>query len=232
MDDEEKTKPVIEAEEEKLDANTVNFSQSKYIRICEADGQEKFVRKSSIVWLLSDSTKKLSNDRLKRVQMVSSETAKRTKTTIPLTETCSELSIGQWVICWSQPEDDNWDLDWKNISEVPFEKILENIVIGAVLAFRYSGGKNDKEKQCRMDTVLVTKNQTNNASIRTVDISATWYKVAENGLLLDFINNNFFMSSNQYIGTIEKKFVNINAIANKLSVDVSHVKQKLVDPKK
>lgn len=58
---------------------------SQYIQICENDGSMKNVRKSSIVWLLSDSKKKQSNDRLKRVQAIPSQKlskpkAKRRKT--------------------------------------------------------------------------------------------------------------------------------------------------------
>lgn len=55
---------------------------SKFIEVCYDDGFTQIVRKSSIVWLLSDSTKKFSNDRLKRIQTTSQETLtlpKRTK---------------------------------------------------------------------------------------------------------------------------------------------------------
>lgn len=221
------------------DTSSEATSQSKYIRICEKDGEEKYVRKSSIVWLLSEPTKKLSNDRLKRVQMVSAEMAnKRTKRpkTVDhqgggqdtLNEISYELRVGQWVICWFQSEEENWDLNWADISSVPFKELVRNIVIGAIFAFRYTDGKTTKEKQCSLDTVLVT----NDSSIKKVDILSTWYKVNENGELYSFDNNNYYVDSKQFIDAIEKKFIVTNCNENKISVDICHIKEKVLAAKK
>lgn len=220
-----------------------NFSQSdkkldkRYIMICDEDGQEKFVRKSSIVWILSDPIKKLSNDRLKRVQMVSAETAstitKRAKTNqhVHLDKNLAEavyteLRVRQWAICWFQSKEDYWDINWEDISNERFENIVKNIVVGAVLGFKYTSGNTAKEKQCRLDAALIT----NDSSIKTLkraDILSTWYKMDEHGNLFPFKNNNYFMSSEQYIDTIETKFLVTDCGAKKISVDISHIKQKL-----
>lgn len=218
---------------ENLESN--NTSHNKYILICEEDGQEKFVRKSKIVWLLSDSTKKLSNDRLKRVQMVSADVTnsavKRSKTTThqdSLHETLNkttrdELKVGQWVICWRESKEEDPD----DILVEGIETVLANILIGVILGFRFSSGKTDKEKQYRSDVALIT----NDPLMKNVDILATWYKIGENGELSFFDRNSYFMGSQQYIDKIEDTFIvtgcQADCIERKLSVNVYHVKEKI-----
>lgn len=60
-------------------------ANSRCIQICENDGTIKNVLKSSIVWYLSNATRKVSNDRLKRFHSIPSHNlapskAKRKKT--------------------------------------------------------------------------------------------------------------------------------------------------------
>lgn len=88
-------------------STSAKVSSNKFIEICEDDGTIKMIRKSSIVWLLSESPQKLSNDRLKRVQstppQISSKRIKVSQVSTlasSLSETSiyrsSELRIGCW----------------------------------------------------------------------------------------------------------------------------------------
>lgn len=216
---------------------------NKYITVCDEDGREKWVRKSSIVWVLQEPTKKLSNDRLKRVQMVSSESAnttnsnknKRARTTnqqacqqVPLNENLilnyyRELHVGQWALCWLESQDENWDINWGNISVERFETLVRSIVIGVVLGFQYTNGNTKKDREYRLDSALIT----NDPSIKRVNILASWYKIEENGNLCSFNRNNYFINSQQFIGTVEEKFVVIDPNKKKLTVDVFQIKEKL-----
>lgn len=122
---------------------------SKYVEVCYPDNSTQIVRKSSIVWLLSDSTEKLSSDRLKRVQTSVQSTelqhpSKRSKlihaNTLQcdqLMHKCEELTIGEWCI-FTADFDNDFSIDMVQ------ENTIQNIIIGTVLAFQYSDGRTDK----------------------------------------------------------------------------------------
>lgn len=200
-------------------------ADSKYILICEHDGTEKFVRKSSIIWLLSDPTAKLSNDRLKRVQATPIErVSKRTKTQNESTSSTDRLEItkivlkiGQWGIFWLQPARES-------STDLTNDDILRKIVVGSVLGFKYTDGKTEKDKQCRLDSAIISYHP----GIRSVDVLAIWYTFDANGMLLPVQKkNNFFISSQQYIATLETPSVVQKDNEKQLSIDVNDLKQKL-----
>lgn len=134
--------------------------ESKYIQLYEPDGSTKIVLKSSIVWLLTESTKKLSSDRIKRVKQTPLQKAsKRQKmksnpedkinidsNNVPTNvSTCliksKEICIGDWCFF-------SYNLS-SILNSIPLQKdsFIENIVFGCVLSFKFIEGKTEKEKQ-------------------------------------------------------------------------------------
>lgn len=209
-------------------------NHNQYIMICDQDGSEKLVRKSSLVWLLSDPVKKLSNDRLKRVQTTQSEkkepNAKRTRNNTSSSNSEfykkydeTVLQIGKWGIFLL-------DSALQKIPEFfePYLKfcswLLDSIVVGSILGFKYSLGKTEKDKQYRLDSALIT----DDTRIKKVDVLATWYKVNANGVLYQVEGkNSFYIDSHNYIDSIEANLVEKNVEENFVKIDIKYIEEKL-----
>lgn len=126
---------------------------SKYIQIFEPDGTSKVVLKSSIVWLLSETTGKLISDRLKRVQTtpvekVTNRDPKRQKIHQDPSENVytnsNEIMIGDWCFF-------SFDSKTRITSN---KNVIDSVVFGCVLAFKFKNGKNHKERQYHRDRAL------------------------------------------------------------------------------
>lgn len=171
------------------DIQTLLDKDSKYIEICEDDGSRKIVLKSSLVWLLSDSIDSLSNDRLKRVQTTvqrEPHEIKRRKLQYNPSRSLNsdylfksnEIHIGQWCIFSNQSdlasdETNHEDLD---------KDVFENCLFGSMLAFKYTEGKNEKEKQYRSEFITVLDDKDNKR--QDVEVLAAWYKLRFDGILI------------------------------------------------
>lgn len=111
-----------------------NDSNSKYVHV-ELDGSIEEIRKSRLVWLLSESKEKLSSDRLKRVQGAPQEQkCKRQK--LDHFENSTQIEIGEWCAFKKN------GLRNRN-SANPFE----NVVFGAITGFKYSEEKSSQENK-------------------------------------------------------------------------------------
>lgn len=183
----------------------------RYVHVFGENGSIKTVLKSSLVWVLTETKGVLSNDRLRRVQGQSKIPVKRKNITRKSVEISpqvpskrskpslgfrveEEIQVGHW--CFFK----RYANTLANTTEPrPAE---ENIVYGAVLAFKYINGNTEKEKQYTLDFAPISTDQT--ANERGVQVLATWYKYGQNNMLEPFSeNNNFFININNYIATAD-----------------------------
>lgn len=208
------------------DKDKVSLSdESKFIEVCYSEGPSQIVRKSSIVWLLSESTQKLSSDRLKRVQSTPFQKSfKRIKPSIihsGLATDSSEpvcksesIRIGEWCIF-------ELNYDSEQLIDSTIEYGIENVVIGAVIAFRYVQGKKPKDHQYHMDSAPIQKT---NEIDRDIEALSNWYTIKNNGILnpstLGFfipIKNYLFTTQSPTVTQREKRVENIETIKAFLS---------------
>lgn len=129
--------------------------RSRFIEIVLDSGIKKTVRKSTLLWTLTDSTKKLSNDRLKRVRDASKEATsmkkqpKRRRLEFMKTDSAGktspvlsllkkdELQIGEWCVFKFRKTESN--------------KSSDVFVLGNILSFKYIKGRTEKENQYSWD---------------------------------------------------------------------------------
>lgn len=148
-----------------------NLSEtSAFATVTCQSGKNVVVRKSSIVWLLSNTKSNLSSDRLVRVQESEFGVKKRFHME-NATTMASEIFIGEWCIFSTE----------------------NKIVLGLVLNFLYIKGTGRK-KQYSLDYApvqFITKDET---EARGIGVVATWYTWDDSGALenaemaSDFIN--------------------------------------------
>lgn len=204
---------------------------SPFIQIIEEDGTSKIIRKSSILWVASESNVKVSNDRLKRVQSLSASSLSRKRSQkIPdnhhlakkiknILEINSVICIGQWCI-------------FRNVDDLNHLKneSFQNIIIGCVLGFRYAGGRTQKEIQYGFDYAELS-------SDKEIEVLATWYKCSESLRLLSLSpKQNFFLSIKNYIATIDDPEVvhqsNSNEKSFKINANVVDFQEAMFDVSK
>lgn len=192
---------------------------SKFIEICYPDETKQVVRKSSIVGLLSVSTKKLSSDRLKRVQDSTQsidyqQSSKRFKLNHDtksqndqLIHKCEEIVVGEWCIF-------AWDFDIASSTYVTEEQakdnIIKNTIIGTVLGFQYPDGTTDKKKQYRKDTAPISQ--------KDVSVLSNWYAINTGGILISLKCSAFYVPINKYLATIENSRKHIQIAKENLNI--------------
>lgn len=156
----------------------------------------KTVRKSSLMWLLTESKHKLSSDRLKRVR-TNSQNSLKTKSVRrklefvdvspndTITIKMSEIQIGDWCI----------------FNNIPSDNTSERIefLLGNILSFRYIKGRTHKDKQFSLDFAPISHE--NNQ--RGVEVFATWYRVDRNAKLCIIRENDcFHIDIKHYVTTV------------------------------
>lgn len=206
--DEETLDLTLDPEENSLAKTTANTSFSRFdsnpsseltINIIDSDGMMKTVRKSTFIWMMSESTDKLSSDRLKRVQGGVSSTSARKKFK-PNDSSCdgsnvikrNELEIGDWALF----NVDN-DMIPKN-----FKTDNQNgHLVGNVIGFRFLDRKN-RAKQYKVNYVSTEKRDEE----KNVQILALWYMCYKNKAL-QLCNGQLRTSLDKYIDTIKQPIV-------------------------
>lgn len=219
---------------------------SKFIEVYdEENGSSKIVLKSSIVWLLSDSTAKLSSDRLKRVQGTHPHKLDNVKLDAkrprfnpsnlalnPRDELASQqvflksdkIYLGDWCV---------FGFDRENYSNVcmPEENLIQNILIGSIIAFKYTMGSTEKDKQYHLELANVLDEQ-QIAQRDDIELLAAWYTLDINGILISLgTNRNFFVNMKKYIATTTEpatKKMNNNKILS-LVGNVTQIKNTIRD---
>lgn len=212
----------------KEDSNGID---NRFVQVVDADGTEKLVLKSSLVWILSETKGILSNDRLKRVQYHDGKSIKRkqkTESDLPSkrlakrneTGICqkNEIQIGDWCFFENQIPDSN-----TNQTNLILNK---SIIFGGVLGFRYATGKNEKEKSYSLNYCQINMPSEQNQIARGVDVLATWYKYIDDETLEPFtINSNFFSNINNYIATGNAPNVKKNSENNEVVYELKEFKK-------
>lgn len=111
-------------------SNHETTESSSFVSVADING-EKILRKSTLIWSLSNSRNKLSSDRMRRVQ---SRPARRQLEFVDislgtqLVNRNSEIKIGDWCL-------------FRNVFEGDYAWLLGNII-----SFRYMNAKTKKTK--------------------------------------------------------------------------------------
>lgn len=170
----------------------------RFIQVFDENGSTKTVLKSSLVWVLTETKGVLSNDRLRRVQGQSEYPTKRkniTRKDVEISPKVATKRSKHLIRVEEKIEVGNWCV-FKRYGKKETNP-QKDIVYGAVLAFKYIDGNNEKEKQFTMDFASIPND-------RGIEALATWYKCEENNTLQPSSeNNNFFIDIKNYIATID-----------------------------
>lgn len=202
-------------------------SHSKFIDLINEDGSIKSIRKSTFIWMLTESKGKLSSDRLKRVQEAGpSPMTKRRKLNHQLREFTKEAGKEVYLIKSDEVNIGDWCF-FKQSNSMPAvellseEKIFENCVIGCIVGFRFKPLDNSKEKKrssnnSKSKTRPKTKSkmysfdfaptsiQESDNKNNEIQVLASWYVCSENGKFKSFANkNNLFIDLKNYIATVK-----------------------------
>lgn len=192
--------PMEEDDFSDIDSNDSSIldAKSRFVEVFDNNGVSKIVRKSSVIWQLTESKHSLSSDRLRRVQNNILE--KSRKVPIVSMEDVSEmlsrskyLTVGEWCFFY-RPKTD--------ISSKPKSKrfVFENLMLGSIMGFKYIDGSNEKDKQYTLNFAPVEDNH------RGINALATWYTCSassDSDLILHQAsqNNHFFITTENYVCT-------------------------------
>lgn len=171
--------------------------KSPFVKVNSSHGS-KIVRKSSLMWLFSDSKERLSSDRLRRVQGASKGKNVRRKLEFidaDAVNNCirqsDEICIGDWCILREQLGD--------------IQNPEYRLLLGLVISFQYIQGKTEKEKQYLFDFVSTDVEKKS----RGIEVLARWYEIHENGKINTLKEDNCsFMNIKLYVGTMATTAIN------------------------
>ncbi|XP_031620752.1 uncharacterized protein LOC116339177 [Contarinia nasturtii] len=166
-------------------------NQRAYVAIIDNSGQKKHIRKSTIVWSLSDGAKKISSDRLVRVQQATNaiqfyqnrnlENSLNSNDKICVSQ---YITIGDWCF-----------FKYKGTSDEN-----ELICIGSILGFRLANGNSEKEKIYKGDLVDLAKTPSLKNNLQLL---SSWYFVNDNARLVPVKSENHsFLHMENYIASL------------------------------
>lgn len=175
-----------------------------FVEVIHPDGTKTNIRKSTLVWKLSESSGKLSSDRLKRVQGTSNAEPKRKKqkttnaSNLPneadsILFKATEAVVGEWAIF---KRNDQSVMDRQN----PKQFLLENCLFGHIFGFKNIGPKGRTIQHKK----YVAKTPYDEESPLNLQILGAWYTCNESGNLTPLENKkNIEVSMKNYIATIK-----------------------------
>lgn len=165
-------------------------NQRAFVEVTDRFGKKYTIRKSTFVWLLSEGNKKISSDRLLRVQQgTTMKTALSSAPNVSCEQPCKLLAsnlvhvatligIGDWC----------------------FFKTDQMVCIGLIHAFRFANKRLVKKKTYRFDTVNLKDNRD---LAKKLEVLITWYSVDDKAILIPAkIENHSFISLDKYIATL------------------------------
>lgn len=147
---------------------------SPFVEVETQDGKMKTIRKSTMVWLMTDSKESLSNDRLKRVQSATQTTSCKKRLNFKKNFTQKKLSkeeeiqIGDCCIFQNDTIKSN-----QNNSD---------LIFGVVIGFKYKKGDNEKQKQYTWEFAPIETNLPEEKR-RGITVLASWFQFNFNGSL-------------------------------------------------
>lgn len=177
--------------------NRISDDSNSYVSVAGKNG-DKLVRKSSLMWSISNSRDKLSADRLNRVQA-----KKKTSRTLEFVDVSynfdsvyksTEIKIGDW--CFYH------DSVHKDVNN------LKKLLLGNVISFRYINGKTKTKKKYSWDFCPISHEENS----RGVEVLATWYTVDENEIL-HYITSSF-INIDRYVANVSAKLIENNMNGN------------------
>lgn len=186
---------------------------SRFIEVFDQDGTQKIVRKSTLVWLMTER-KSLSNDRLTRVQIHKEEVSTSRKRSIIQQQNTgtkkrnveisfrisNDIQIGD--CCIFKRFDDKTHIYIENGHH-------KDIIIGTILGFKYISGKTEKEKQYRSDIATVKINISNK---RGLEVQALWYGLNENFTFETMPIPSFYINIENYVAHTSPAEVIVNPL--------------------
>lgn len=203
-----------------------NTDINPFVYVENEDGSIKEIRKSTMVWLLTEYKEKLSAERLQRVQTAPYGVAKRPKLDISsqpgsssslastivaelnICERLDEIQIGQWCVFRAVEICDSKSKTGRSLNS----NKLKNYIIGAVAGFKclnekYTGISNDKNKKPSkkhnkkffgMDSAHTSK-----INYGKVEVLASWYSFDSDGVLHPISSKTcFYVPISFYLATI------------------------------
>lgn len=164
---------------------------SSYASISNEKGDVSHIRKSALVWTLSDPSRKLSNDRVIRVTASGQRNAhgiRRNPSRAAVRVQNKDISDSPVQV-----------LDVMNIGDWCFfkNKKQEQVLLGTVLRFQYAGRKSAKDKFYGEDSVLLPVESPN-----AMETLCTFYHLEDDGNLGWFPNNHLNTNINNYLATL------------------------------
>lgn len=161
-----------------LERNTQDNTAELFVDVVDADGSTRKIRKSTLIWMLSERNEKLSSDRLKRVQgSTDAKLTKKFKSNLWGESSNSsgnilksdELKIGEWAL---------FKINEESIPTSSRDVIarINGHLIGTVLGFRYIDANSSK--QFKVNYVSTVGQEEN----KNIGILAIFYS-CENGHL-------------------------------------------------
>lgn len=157
--------------------------------------EEMLLRKSTLVWSLTEGRKKISSDRLIRVkngQSKNNQVFEEPASTSNLPIKVSHLiKVGDW--CFFKYNEPN---------------INEMFCLGVVLAFKFNKGQTAKEKKYNGDFVDLKENPSH---AEELDVLSSWYFVNNRAQLVPTkIANHHFIQLKNYIATVERPLIDFD----------------------
>lgn len=167
---------------------------SSYLVVKDPKNPDKdmLLRKSTLVWHLTESSKKISSDRLIRVQnqpskstQVIDEFASATNQIIAASQ---QIKVGDWCFFRSNESDLNG-----------------MFCLGMVLSFKFSSGRTAKEKKYKGDFIHLKENP---LLANELEVLSSWYFLNERAELVPIkTSNHCFIHIKNYIATVVKPMV-------------------------
>lgn len=178
-------------------SNDIEIDEScepnKWVTVIE-NGEEKSIRKGTLVWLLSESREKLSKDRLTRVQEATKEAS------IPQNHSLKML-IDQKVM---QSKLINL-CEWCVFKTTTEDEVNPGICFGLILTFRYSQGRREIDRRYKYDTVDLEERP---YLAEQVEALSSWYYMNDIGRFVPTkVENHYFLSLRNYIATVMSPMV-------------------------
>lgn len=201
--------------------------QSAFVEIENGDGTTKRLRKSTLLWLLTESKGKLSADRLQRVQDMSAVDSSKKRRLMPgssrqddeipdemLLIKSSELQIGDW--CFFKYNEAVQLTDLESDSDV-----MEHCILGNILNFKYITKTDEHQNKINSEQKRKKRKRTYLLDFAPLSAEvaalATWYKVNHDGFLHPVKSDeHFFIDIKQYLGTLKNAFVGEQCSSNNL----------------
>lgn len=224
VDDEILDEIITFSRENQLDTEP-STEHSPFVYVQNEDGTLKEIRKSTMVWLLTESKEKLSADRLKRVQTTSNPKRQKSGTaqttnpstslatnspakSITATNICTklcEIEIGQLCVFKIDAQTEDLAEDYTGVlagasAEPSNLNIIQDYLIDAVVRFRYFDENKERQKPFAMDSAKVM--QADEKIDTRIDVLGCWYYLDDDGTLHSKITSSFFIPIHNYLGTI------------------------------